>query len=172
MVGDFGVGKTSLVRQFVDRQFSDHYLSTIGVKISRKLISAPDLSSPDLQLMIWDIEGRTEFQAVTPHYLAGAMAAIIVADLNRSETINHIANHIQLLAKVNHANLPMMVALNKVDTLSSDRISTQVDAAKQDLATWQAQAKVLQVFCTSAKTGDFVDQLFTSLAGHLLTSTV
>lgn len=39
LIGDFGVGKTSLIRQFVDRQFSDKYLSTVGVKISRKLVS-------------------------------------------------------------------------------------------------------------------------------------
>lgn len=44
LIGDFGVGKTSLIRQFVDRQFSDKYLSTVGVKISRKLVSINKLS--------------------------------------------------------------------------------------------------------------------------------
>ena len=44
LIGDFGVGKTSLIRQFVDRQFSDKYLSTVGVKISRKLVSMNNLS--------------------------------------------------------------------------------------------------------------------------------
>lgn len=59
LVGDFGVGKTSLIRQFVDRQFSDQYLSTVGVKISRKLVAIPDATQEiqQLQLIVWDIEG-------------------------------------------------------------------------------------------------------------------
>jgi small GTP-binding protein len=170
MVGDFGVGKTSLVRQFVDHQFSDHYLSTIGVKISRKLITDPDLRTPDLQLMIWDIEGRTEFQAVTPHYLAGAMAAIIVADPHRPETIAHIVTHIQLLTAVNHPNLPMMIALNKVDTLSPKHQAELEIQAQQALSIWQSYAKVLTAFCTSAKTGESVDHLFKGIAKFLLSS--
>jgi GTPase SAR1 family protein len=68
MVGDFSVGKTSLIRRYLDRQFSDHYLSTIGVKISRKQVNFSDLNLNQAicQLMIWDIEGRTEFQPIMP----------------------------------------------------------------------------------------------------------
>ena len=78
LIGDFGVGKTSLIRQFVDRQFSDKYLSTVGVKISRKLVSINNLSDntpvdlKQLQLIIWDIEGSTRFKAIAPSYLQGA----------------------------------------------------------------------------------------------------
>ncbi len=166
MVGDFGVGKTSLVRRFLDRQFSDHYLSTIGVKISRKLISAPT-DSPldpglDLQLIIWDVEGKTQFQSITPHYLEGAMGAVIVADLNRLETIDHIHSHIQLLASVNSSSIPCMVALNKVDAIdsSASRLSAIADL--------EAHPQVVAVCQTSAKTGQCVDQMFEDLAQRLL----
>ena len=54
LLGDFAVGKTSLVRRFVDNQFSDTYLSTIGVKISRKLLSVEE--NHTLQIIIWDLE--------------------------------------------------------------------------------------------------------------------
>jgi GTPase SAR1 family protein len=57
LIGDFGVGKTSLIRRFVDRQFSDKYLSTVGVKISRKLVAINSQNTPQkkIQLLIWDI---------------------------------------------------------------------------------------------------------------------
>jgi small GTP-binding protein len=74
LVGDFGVGKTSLIRRFVDRQFSDEYLSTVGVKISRKTLELEGVRQQDqlnLQLLIWDLEGHTKFKAIAPSYLQG-----------------------------------------------------------------------------------------------------
>ncbi len=160
MVGDFGVGKTSLVRRFLDRQFSDHYLSTIGVKISRKLISVS--ADQDLQLIIWDVEGKTQFQSITPHYLAGAMGAVIVADLNRPETIEHIQGHIQLLASVNASPIPCLVALNKVDTINSSGSELSLIAELED------HPQIVTVCQTSAKTGQCVDRMFETLAQRLL----
>ena len=74
LVGDFSVGKTSLIRRFVDRQFSDQYLSTVCVKISKKLIDATSLKLPEgdkFQLMVWDIEGRTDYKPIDVSYLRG-----------------------------------------------------------------------------------------------------
>jgi small GTP-binding protein len=162
MVGDYGVGKTSLVRQFLDRQFSDHYLSTIGVKISRKLLSQDLLLQTDLQLMIWDVEGQTQFQAITPHYLEGSMGAVIVADLSRPDTIDHIQGHLDLLAAVNTHTLPCAIALNKVDTL------TQTPMISGPIAELYAHPQVVALYQTSAKTGVGVDDLFIKLGKELL----
>ncbi|MEO1762587.1 MAG: GTP-binding protein, partial [Cyanobacteria bacterium J06629_18] len=71
LIGDFGVGKTSLIRRFVDRQFSDKYLSTVGVKISRKSVEVTDSKQGknlNLQLLIWDIEGSTKFKGISASY--------------------------------------------------------------------------------------------------------
>jgi small GTP-binding protein len=162
MVGDFGVGKTSLVRRFLDRQFSDHYLSTIGVKISRKLVAKPQNTEQDLQLMIWDVEGRTSFQSITPHYLEGAMGAVIVADLNRAESIENIPAHLELLASVNSRPMPYVVALNKVDVLG------HVPVAATLIAELQTNPQIVTVCRTSAKTGQGVDQMFELFAQRLL----
>ena len=85
MVGDFSVGKTSLIRRFVDRQFSDKYLSTVGVKISRKAVELEggEGDKKTIQLLIWDIEGQTKFKAIAPSYLQGSKGVIIVADVSR-----------------------------------------------------------------------------------------
>jgi small GTP-binding protein len=165
MIGDFSVGKTSLIRRYLDRQFSDHYLSTIGVKISRKELNFSTLDAGETicQLMIWDIEGRTEFQSITPSYVAGAKGAIIVADLNRSDTIEHIQEHLDLILSINPGDIAIAIALNKSDTVSQESTQSIVDS----LRLTQRYA-VRQVYITSAKTGDAVEEMFEWLARRLL----
>ncbi len=146
LVGDFGVGKTSLIRRFVDRSFSDQYLATVGVKISRKLVNlTPDVA---VQLVIWDLEGSTKFQAVNATYLQGAAGAIIVADATRPDTIAHIANHCQQFHRINPAK-PIVIALNKHDLLTGN------------------PPTVPQAYLTSAKTGYGVDELFYELSRQI-----
>jgi small GTP-binding protein len=104
ILGDFSVGKTSLIRRFVERQFSDQYLSTVGVKISRKTVEcniANQQKQVNVQMLIWDLEGNTKFKAVTPMHLQGASSAVIVADLSRQVTIDHIPEHVQCFLSVN-----------------------------------------------------------------------
>lgn len=165
MVGDFGVGKTSLIRRFIDQQFSDHYLSTIGVKISRKLLPIDSLeeSGRSIQLMIWDVEGKTKVQPIAPSYLEGAAGAIIVADVNRQETIAHIQEHIALINAVNKGDASLIIALNKIDTLS-DKNSGMDDQQLQEL---KSIPNLVSICLTSAKTGESVGKLFTALAARL-----
>jgi small GTP-binding protein len=164
IVGDFSVGKTSLIRRYVDRQFSDHYLSTIGVKISRKQLDLVTSSGQvSYQLMIWDIEGKTEFQAITPSYITGTKGAIIVADLNRPETIDHIPEHLELILSINPGNIAVVVALNKSDSVC--KASAQFIRDSIELI---QSYPVRQVYVTSAKTGDAVEEMFEGLARSLL----
>jgi small GTP-binding protein len=165
MIGDFSVGKTSLIRRYLDRQFSDHYLSTIGVKISRKELnfSTPEAGETICKLMIWDIEGKTEFQSITPSYVAGAKGAIIVADLNRPDTIDHIQKHLDLIRSNNPGGTAIAIALNKSDTLSRERTQSIVDSIQLT-----QRYSVRQIYITSAKTGDAVEEMFEWLAHSLL----
>ena len=164
MVGDFSVGKTSLIHRYVDGQFSDHYLSTIGVKISRKQIDlAVSLSQMSCQLMIWDIEGKTEFQSITPSYIAGVKGAIIVADLNRPETLRHIPEHLELIFSVNPGNPAVVVALNKSDSACEVNTQAIIDSVKLIRG-----YSVRQVYVTSAKTSKAVEEMFEDLARILL----
>jgi small GTP-binding protein len=159
MVGDFGVGKTSLIRRFVDRQFSDQYLSTVGVKISRKLVE-----SVNLQLLIWDLEGHTKFKGITPSYLQGASGAVVVADVSRIETIERLPEHLQLFSSINPKG-SIVVALNKTDLVDEEKLAklTQLIQVKD----WE---RVVEIYPTSAKTGSFVDEMFQQLAEKSLES--
>ncbi|GAB4209383.1 MAG: Rab family GTPase [Coleofasciculaceae cyanobacterium] len=157
MVGDFGVGKTSLIRRFVDRQFSDQYLSTVGVKISRKL-----LESVNLQLLIWDLEGHTKFKGITPSYLQGASGAVIVADVSRLETIERLAEHVQLFLSVNPKG-SIIVALNKSDLVDEEKLAKLTQLVQEKYS-----EKVAEIYQTSAKTGSYVDDIFHTLGENIL----
>lgn len=157
MVGDFGVGKTSLIRRFVDRQFSDQYLSTVGVKISRKLIE-----SVNLQLLIWDLEGHTKFKGITPSYLQGASGAVVVADVSRIETIERLAEHIQLFLSINPKG-SIVVALNKSDLIDEEKLAKVTQLVQE-----KHSEKIVEVYQTSAKTGSYVDEMFHNLGNKIL----
>jgi small GTP-binding protein len=164
LVGDFGVGKTSLIRRFVDRQFSDKYLSTVGVKISRKVVDLmntdPD-NKKELQLLIWDIEGSNKFKAIAPTYFQGARGAIIVADVTQQETLTSINSHIQSFLLVN-PQASIVIALNKSDLIEAEYL----EEIRQKYQC-NSNSHVLSTFITSAKTGNNVDEMF-QLLSHAL----
>lgn len=168
MVGDFGVGKTSLIRRFVDVQFSDQYLSTVGVKISRKTVeleSAKQQKSLSAQLMIWDLEGHTKFKGISPTYLQGASGVLIVADVSRPETVERTIEHIQLYNSVNPKGV-IIIALNKVDLIDEEK-----QAVLTEIAYAVAGDKVIAVYTTSAKTGKNVGEIFHKLAYTMVEQT-
>ena len=156
LIGDFGVGKTSLIRRFVENQFSDDYLSTVGVKISRKPVDIPEGGT--LQLLIWDLEGRTNLKPIVEQHFKGSHGAIIVGDLTRSETIEMIPSHIERFLDVN-PQAHTIVAFNKSDLVDEDwdDAPTGLEAADRVIATYK----------TSAKTGAYVDEIFELLAHHM-----
>ncbi|QKQ75441.1 Rab family GTPase [Nostoc sp. TCL240-02] len=165
LFGDFGVGKTSLIRQFVECQFSDEYLSTVGVKISRKLVSVSEkdlLIKENLQLIIWDIEGSNKFKAVANNYFQGSKGAVIVGDVTQADTLAHIQKHIQTFLAVNPKSY-IVVALNKSDMIASEYLES-IRTTYQ----FTNQVNILDTYITSAKTGNNVDKIFQSLANRLI----
>jgi len=148
LVGNFGAGKTSLIRRFVENSFSEEYLSTIGVSISKKTIK-------NATIMIWDIEGHTEFKPIFKQYLLGAKGFIVVADLLRPESIDQIPKHIELCHNV-VKDAPVCIALNKSD-MPHDFTQESLQKLKE------SSASVIEVLKTSAKSGDAVEELFLKL---------
>lgn len=165
LVGDFGVGKTSLIRRFVDGQFSDKYLSTVGVKISRKTVELEQVKQHEklsVNLLIWDLEGSTKFKAIAPTYLQGASAAILVGDVSRQETIEHLADHLNLFLSVNPKGF-IIIALNKSDLADEEKLAKLLQMSNN-----YQQAQVLSIQPTSAKTGQAVDEIFKNIAYKII----
>ena len=155
MLGGFGVGKTSLVSRFVSSIFSDTYLTTVGVKIDKKKVS---LDLGEMTLMLWDIYGQDEFQTVRDSYLRGATGYLLVADGTRYSTLD-TAVALQKRAESVIGRVPFLLLLNKRDL---DR-EWQVD--EETLVTLVEQG--WRVVKTSAKTGDGVEDAFTTLAREM-----
>ena len=154
LLGHFGVGKSSLIRRFVENTFSDFYKVTIGVHIFKKDI---ELSNDDsVSLIIWDLEGNDDINNTRPSYLLGTNGFIYVFDLTRPATYEMLKNDLDYLKK-NYPNTPLKVVGNKMDLVTKDFIKQNNDVFKPFVD-----------YYTSAKTGDKVEYLFSTLAKDLI----
>jgi len=158
MVGVFATGKTSLVQRFVHSLFSTKYHSTVGVKIDRKTVQVGDAP---VNLLLWDVEGRTAEQEIPASYLRGAHAVLYVADGTRRETFEQLTG-LRDLARSAAGDVPSVVALNKAD-LKEQWLLTSADSATLINAGFH-------LLTTSAKTGEGVEEAFRVLASATLTA--
>jgi small GTP-binding protein len=161
LLGDFAVGKTSLVRRLVYSRFDDKYISTIGVKVSRKTIAvAAGNQVVELTMMLWDLASSAGLADLRTSYLRGAAGAILVGDITRPDTFSHLADYARQLLGVNPAARFVMAA-KKVDLADQ----AQLPAADIEQAAQQLDAPL---HYTSAKDGREVDALLRRLADRLL----
>ncbi len=156
MLGDFAVGKTSLVRRFVEGRFNDKYLSTIGVKISRKPIPRTDYT---LNLLLWDLAGGDNFVNAPSNYLIGVTGAILVCDLTRHSTLRAYDRYVDQIKQFNEA-APILFLANKVDLIEERSITD--DDLEKAIEPFNGT-----YFLTSAKTGEQVEEAFLFLADQL-----
>lgn len=151
LLGASSVGKTSLVKQFVEGIFNEKYLTTIGVKVDKKRV---EVDGKSVQLMLWDIEGNDQYNVFQERYLRGAAGYIIVVDHTRSSSLLEGIDIHTLARQVTSA--PAILVINKSDL------------PKQ----WHWQDKELEQykdifdhqFSTSAKTGEQVENMFHTMA--------
>ena len=152
MLGSFAVGKTSLVAQFVHSIYREQYLTTVGVKIDKKLVRVGDV---DVSLILWDLHGEDEFQKIRAAYLRGSSGFLFVADGTRRSTLDKVVE-LQRNAGDAVGDVPFVVLINKADLEAEwdvDREAIEAIAARG----WP-------VLRTSAKTGLGVENAFLQLA--------
>jgi len=111
LLGDMGVGKTSLMRRFVTGYFDERYLSTVGVNISRKTLIRPTCT---MNMLLWEIEGADGLKKKHLNFLRGVSGAIIVCDLTRYHTLLTLERYTKQLRELNPSAAIVLVA-NKAD---------------------------------------------------------
>lgn len=158
ILGDFAVGKTSLVRRYVEGRFDEKYLSTIGVQISRRIV---DLGDDDkVSLVIWDVAGSEEFNGKQASYLQGAAGALLVCDLTRKTTLASLRKYVAAMRAV-APQAKFVLLANKNDLVE------QFELTQEEVALLASELEC-PWFLTSAKTGEHVEQAFLTLAKALL----
>jgi small GTP-binding protein len=154
LLGHFGVGKSSLIRQFVENSFTTDYKVTIGVHILKKEVEiAPEET---ISLIIWDLEGYDDIKKTRASYLLGTHGFIYVFDITRPATFENLKDDITYLTN-QYANTPLKIVGNKADLVTKSYLKENKDSFG-----------IAPDFFTSAKTGDKVDDLFTTLAKELV----
>lgn len=157
LLGAFSVGKSSLIRRYVNSIFSDKYLTTVGVKIDKKPLT---IAEQELSLIIWDIAGEDDFSSIRTTYLRGMAGYIIVIDGTRLNSWN-VAMSVHNMVNHTLGKLPVVFALNKGD------LKHQWQLEPHHLR--QLEQLGYPVLETSAKLDNGVDELFQQLAMQLLT---
>jgi len=162
LLGDGGVGKTSLIRRFVVDQFSDDYITTIGTKVTKKDLRFDQGSrTVDLSMMIWDVLGQKGYKGIQESAFRGARGVILVFDLTRPETKASFEEYWVPRVRAVAGAIPMIVVGNKVDLIET---RADAEAAVAELG----KKHGAPAFVSSARTGENVDAAFLAIGNLVL----
>jgi small GTP-binding protein len=159
LVGEAAVGKTSLIRRYVEDSFDDRYISTLGSKVSLKKIWLTSRNDPtknvEVQLSLWDLLGeRSYLDTLHREYLKGAQGLIAVCDVTRYSTFEALDQWIPAAFRI-AGQVPLAVVVNKMDL--KDQVMCLYDEHEP-----QDKAERYGGFAlwASAKTGKNVNPIF------------
>lgn len=156
MLGSFAVGKTSLIRRFVESIYCDAYHTTVGVKVDKKVIRH---NNSDITLVLWDLYGEDEFQEMRWSYLRGTAGYLLVADGTRRNTLEK-AFQLQQRVREELGEIPFIFVINKADLVQD----WELDPAMES----QLTARNWTILRSSAKTGENVEEAFSQLTRKML----
>ncbi|MFX1572396.1 MAG: GTP-binding protein [Promethearchaeota archaeon] len=155
LTGNFKVGKTSLVRRFVENRFEEDYISTLGVQISQKTVNLSE--NVKINFIIWDIGGQQHLNLNRTNFYNGANAAMIVVDRTRPDPLKSIEKWFNEIKKSILYNIPIVIVGNKSD-LIEEIVITEEEIKKI------AKKLGFHYIFTSALTGENVNDAFLYIA--------
>lgn len=164
LAGDAAVGKTSLIRRFVHDEFDDRYVTTLGAKVTKKVLEAeiPETGEVDqVALMIWDIMGQPGIRELLREaYFYGAQGVLLVCDVTQRHTLEGLDAWRSAIDQVT-GRVPTYLVANKVD-LKAAAVVTEGDLRSR------AEELGCPFVLGSAKTGEGVEEAFQGLAERIL----
>jgi len=157
IIGDTGVGKSCLLLQFTDKRFQPVHDLTIGVEFGARMIS---IDNRQIKLQIWDTAGQESFRSITRSYYRGAAGALLVYDITRRETFNHLTRWLEEARQNANQTMVIMLIGNKSDLDHRRQVSTE-EGEKF------AKEHNLIFLETSAKTAANVEEAFINTAAKI-----
>ena len=158
LLGDFSVGKTSLIRRFVYDAFTDKYITTVGTKISSKIVKISD--EIEVNIMIWDIVGNLFYKTLQLSYFKGSNGGLLVYDITREDTLINLRNWVDRFQKV-VGKVPLIFIANKIDL--KDQVKFGLKESEDVLREFNSP-----FFVSSAKTGENVEKIFNTLGKNMV----
>ncbi|KAJ3435906.1 ras-related protein rab-2-a [Anaeramoeba flamelloides] len=150
IIGDSGVGKSCILLQFTDHRFQALHDLTIGVEFGARLI---DIEGEKIKLQIWDTAGQESFRSITRSYYRGAAGALLVYDITRRETFNHLVSWLEDARQHSSKDLKIMLVGNKLD------LDYKREVSYEEGLTF-AQEHNLTFVETSAKSSQNIEESF------------
>lgn len=169
IVGNARCGKTSTIRRFVQKEFSEEYVSTIGADFVEKIIDYDETLRISLQL--WDIAGQDRFAKLTRAYFRDTKGAIIVCDITRANTIDAVVTWKSELdacctnLSETSESIPVVMIANKSDLLDDPLGALTIGVNMQKCVSSNG---IVEWFRTSAKNGEHVDDAFKCLVDDMV----
>eukprot|EP00612_Vaucheria_litorea_P008727 CAMPEP_0171475764 /NCGR_PEP_ID=MMETSP0946-20130122/3187_1 /TAXON_ID=109269 /ORGANISM="Vaucheria litorea, Strain CCMP2940" /LENGTH=201 /DNA_ID=CAMNT_0012005893 /DNA_START=25 /DNA_END=627 /DNA_ORIENTATION=- len=154
IIGDTGVGKSCLLLQFTDKRFQPLHDLTIGVEFGARMI---EVDKQSIKLQIWDTAGQESFRSITRSYYRRAAGALLVYDVTRRDTFNHLTRWLEEAKENTHPDMIIMLIGNKSDL--EHRRAVSYKEGKQF-----ASENGLIFLETSAKTASNVENAFVQTA--------
>ncbi|CUG87059.1 ras-related GTP-binding protein, putative [Bodo saltans] len=150
IIGDSGVGKSSLLYRFTDQDWNPHYIATIGVDFK---VLTFERNGKVVKLQLWDTAGQERFRTITHSYYRGAHGIILVYDVTNMETFENISSWMTDVQKFGVEGAPLVLVANKTD-LANKRVVPR-EAGEQ-----LAEKLQCKYYETSARENLAVDEAF------------
>lgn len=157
LIGDSGVGKSSLLLRFADDSFNECYISTIGVDFKIRTVR---VGGKTVKLQIWDTAGQERFRTLTTAYYRSAHGVILVYDVNDKDSFLHLDGWMGEVGKNSCEAINLMLVGNKCDVVGRRQVDYQT-------AKSFAEDVNMSFIETSAKDSTNVDKVFLTMAGEL-----
>ena len=158
LIGNSSVGKSSLLLRFVDNQWSDLFVPTIGVDFK---IRTMEIDNKNVKLQIWDTAGQERFKNITASYYRGAHGIFVVYDISDTESFKNINNWLIEIEKNANKNVYKILVGNKCDL--EDKRTVSYQQGKE-----LAETYGMQFIETSAKSNTNVDEAFQLLGREVM----
>jgi small GTP-binding protein len=165
LVGEGAVGKTSLIKRFVFEAFDGKYVTTLGTKITKKEVNVQHPTNDqnyNVTMLIWDIMGQKGFRELLQEaYFYGAQGIIAVCDITNKETMNELDGWIDSAFNVT-GKIPIVFLANKAD------LKEKAQFTLENFQEFASKYERAAAFCSSAKTGENVEDAFRKLSLEII----